>query len=352
MLYINGRFLLQNQTGVNRFAYELCKALLELNVHFVLLCPPGRIMSCYDVSHFKIQICGWGKSHLWEQISLPLYWIGLKGKKLLLNFTGIGPVAIKNKIMTIHDMGLWVTPEWYSKVYVTLYKILTPLSAKTSIKVITVSQFSKKEIERLLKIDSTKIEVVYNAVPSFFMNIKDDIMCPKYNLEKYVLTVSSIDPRKNFERLVNAFSLLDEESVKLYIIGGQNRIFNNEGNTKNTSSIKWLGRVSDEELRMYYRNAQAFIYPSLYEGFGIPAIEAMELDCPIIVSDIPVMHEVCGDAALYIDPYSEEDMAQGIKAILLNEELREELKNKARKQLRFYSWEKSAQKLLSIIRNI
>ena len=352
MIYINGRFLLQTQTGVNRFAYELCKALSKLNVSFALLCPPGRIQPCYDVSDFKIQVCGWGKSHVWEQIALPIYWNTIKGDKLLLNFTGLGPIAVKKKIMTIHDMGLWVTPEWYSKSYVALYKLLTPLSAKTSLKVLTVSNFSKREIVRLLNISPNNIEIVYNAVPSFFNNKVKNENVQDGCSEKYILAVSSIDPRKNFERLVNAFSLLKNEDIKLYIVGGQNRIFNNKQNVDGTDTIKWLGRISDEDLKRYYQNALAFIYPSLYEGFGIPAIEAMALDCPVIASDIPVMHEVCGNAAFYINPYSEKDIAQGIKDVLLNENLREQIQREARKQLMSFSWEKSAKKLLSIIKNL
>lgn len=308
MIYINGRFLLQEQTGVNRFAYELCKALRKSGIVFVLLCPYGDIKNCYDTTEFSIKRCGWGKSHVWEQLFLPFFFFMTQGKNLLVNFTGIGPIAIKSKIMTIHDLGFMINPKWYSVSYIFLYKTLTPLSVATSLKVLTVSEFSKNEIIRLLHVEKDKIAVIYNAVSSSFTQL-DTSHENSAKGEKYILAVSSIDPRKNFETLLKAFSILKDTDMKLYIIGGQNRIYSTsvEELSANISSerIKWLGRVTDTELKQYYKNTSCFVYPSLYEGFGIPPLEAMSIGVPVVVSDIPSIREVCGDAALYANPLDE-----------------------------------------------
>ena len=156
MIYVNGRFLLQNLTGVNRFAYELCRAWAQMGIPFTLCCPPGPIKGCYDVSHFNIVVYGWGKSHVWEQLSLPLWFSRIKGEKVLVCFTGLGPLLVRKKIMTIHDLAFMANPDWYSRPYRTWYRMMTPLCASTSMKILTVSEFSKSEIMRRLSMDDEK----------------------------------------------------------------------------------------------------------------------------------------------------------------------------------------------------
>lgn len=343
MIYVNGRFLLQNQTGVNRFAYEICRAWTAMGIHFTLCCPPGDIKECYDTSDFNIIVCGWGKSHIWEQFFLPYWFARIKGKKLLICFTGLAPILARNKIMTIHDLAFMVNPSWYSKSYLFLYRILTPICAATSLKILTVSESSKKEIMQRLSIKEDKIKVVYNAVASFFYNSENDII--KTN-EKYILAVSSIDPRKNFTRLLKSLAYVENENIKLYVVGGQNTIYSTSVKKLNknilSERVKWLGRVSDKELKQYYINATCFVYPSLYEGFGIPPLEAMACGTPTIVSAIPSIEEVCKDASLYINPYDEKDIADKINILLRNEDLQRSLVGKGYKRYVKFNWRKSA----------
>lgn len=197
--------------------------------------------------------------------------------KILINFSGIGPVIVKNKIMTIHDLAFLHNPSWYSSAYRLIYKNLTPLGAKTSKKIITVSDFSKREIIKFLGIDGDKIEIVPNAVSQIFT--EENPGNETRSQEKYILTVSSVDPRKNFAMLLKAFSMINDSSLKLYIIGGESKIYTTSikylFKSEQNDNIKWLGRVPDSELKQYYNNAACFIYPSLYEGFGIPPLEAM-----------------------------------------------------------------------------
>lgn len=347
MIYINGRFLLQKQTGVNRFAYEICKAMLSLGAEFVILCPYGDIEDCYDVSTFKIIHCGWGTSHLWEQLSLPIVWKRINGHNILLNFTGIGPIAVKQKVITIHDLAFIENPAWYSRKYVMLYKLMTPWSAATSKHILTVSEFSKGEIVRHLNIPAEKITVVHNAVASKFS--VGEACCR--NKANYILAVSSIDPRKNFARLLKAFMKMHETEMKLYVIGGKSNVFasSKDSQFENNDRIVWLGRVTDEELVEYYRNASCFVYPSLYEGFGIPPLEAMACGIPVVVSDIPPHREVCGDAALYVDPLDEVDIATKIQTFINDVSLRDKMINCALGRCSSFSWEESARKILDMV---
>lgn len=353
MIYINGRFLLQKQTGVNRFAYEICLALINQKIEFILLCPNGKINECYDVSKFTVIFCGFGKSHVWEQLSLPLCFWKMKSKNnILVNFTGIGPIIVGKKIMTIHDLAFMVNSSWYSFIYSALYKLLTPLSVSTSKKILTVSEFSKNEIVRLMSVKPNRISVIYNAVSSSFKNI-GNLSSYKETKTKYILAVSSIDPRKNFNRLLKAFSMLNDIDIKLYVIGGQNKIYSTSVeelcNGIPKDRIEWLGYVSDRKLIEYYTNASVFIYPSLYEGFGIPPLEAMSCGVPTIVSDIPPLREVCGDASLYVDPNDESDISQKIRLLLSDVDLQKKLRNGGFERCKSFDWNKSASKLVSVI---
>lgn len=353
MIYVNGRFLLQNQTGVNRFAYELCRSWSKMGIHFTLCCPPGDIKECYDTSSFDIIVCGWGKSHVWEQIYLPYWFACIKGKKILVCFTGLGPLLTHTKIMTIHDLAFMVNPDWYSRSYVFLYKILTPLCALTSLKILTVSETSKQEIIQRLSIKNEKIKVIYNAVSPLFYDSNNSIT-KENSKKKYILAVSSIDPRKNFIRLLASLRYIKDKDVKLYVVGGQNSIYSTSINelSKNFPSerIKWLGRVSDEELKQYYTNALCFVYPSLYEGFGIPPLEAMACSTPTIVSDIAAIKEVCKDASLYVNPYDEKDIADKINQLIEDDNLQKKLISEGHKRYVEFSWQKSATLLLEEIK--
>ncbi|MBO7537735.1 MAG: glycosyltransferase family 4 protein [Prevotella sp.] len=350
MLYINGRFLTQPMTGVERYAYNLCKAMEELHQPFTLICPQAPIQDCYDVSRMQIVHYGRGNSHFWEQCVLPFFFIGKKNY-VVLSFTGLGSILVRNKVMTIHDLSFLENPRWFSRPYYWWYKVMTPLAVRTSKHIITVSEFSKREIMRFYPfLKEQDITVVYNAADeSLFRQLPQDFK----HEERFALAVSSLDPRKNFARLIEAFQ--DIPDCKLYIVGSSHRVFGAEHEDKSMQSVvHYLGRVSDEELVRLYNQAVCFIFPSLYEGFGLPPIEAMSCGCPVLVSDIPVLHEVCGDAATYFDPYNPYDIRKTIKQFL---ETSQGDRNDvtSRRHTRFcppvtFSWEKSAKTLISLLK--
>lgn len=342
MLYINGRFLTQPLTGVNRFAYEITKALHKEGYEFTLICPHQDICDEYNVENFKIQYYGFGKSHIWELFSLPFFFLNKKND-ILVSFSGLGPIFVKNKITTIHDLAHRENPKWYSFPYRTFYRIVEPLVVKSAQKIITVSEFSKGEILKYYKsITQDKIHVIYNACND------DWEFTGKRNLTSdYILCVSSIDPRKNFPILLDAFREIPE--VKLKIVGGKNAVFSND-NLDIPSNAEFLGRVSDEELAELYQNAIAFIYPTLYEGFGLPPIEAAHFGCPTIISNIPVLKEVCGDTAVYFNPQDYRSIIDAVRYILtLTEEQREMLVASSKKNLERFSWRISAQRLIEML---
>jgi glycosyltransferase involved in cell wall biosynthesis len=343
-IYINGRFLSHPMTGIPRFGYEMCLALQALSFPFTVVAPQN-ILPDYAIPFQLIQY-GKGKSHVWEQIDL-FRFVKSRGNPLLLSFSGLGPVFYKNHIATIHDIAFMRHPEWFSTGYNLVYRTMTPLLARNVKKILTVSSFSKDEITDCLKINPSKIEVVYNALSASVCKPVDREGAPE---ERYILAVSSHDPRKNFIRIIRAFQELKIPGLKLYIIGNVSAVFNQENLDNHIDqNIRILGHVSDELLAYYYRHAGLFVYPSLYEGFGIPPLEAMSQGCPALLSDIPPLKEIYGDAAFYCCPEEVHSIAQGIHAILTDGMLRNSLIEKGFKKALQYSWEQSAKKVMKIV---
>ena len=158
-----------------------------------------------------------------------------------------------------------------------------------------------------------------------------------------------MDPRKNFVRLVEAFDKIKDKSVKLYIIGMSFKAFNTPDLQKLIGeNVHLPGYIPDEKLQTMYQNALLSVYPSLYEGFGLPPLESMTYGCPVINSDIPALREVSQDAALYVDPYNVEDITQKIEQLLVDEPLRKELQEKGLLQIKKYSWDKSAKQVYEL----
>ena len=346
MFVVNGRFLTQKPTGVHRYAFEICNQLSEFGVDFYVAVPK-EINPDYKIN-FKTVQCGALSGHLWEQISLPKY-LKQQGNPLLLSFSGCGPLNYSNQIITIHDVSHERHPEWFSKNYCRFYGYMMPRIGKKAHAIITVSEFSKKEIIETLSLPSEKIHVINCSIPSYHTTENDRIR--DNSDEKYILSVSSMDPRKNFIRLVEAFNNIEDKSVKLYIIGMQFKAFNTPDMEKlNSENVILTGYLDDDSLQTMYKNALFSVYPSLYEGFGIPPLESMSYGCPVIVSDIPALREVNGEAAMYTNPLNIADMSLKMDLLIRDTELRNELSKKGREQVAKYSWIKSTRQVLDLVK--
>lgn len=351
MIYVNARFLTQNITGAQRCAIEISRALKRLQPDINFLAP-GNIIHKELSGLFEVKRVGKLSGHFWEQVELPDY-LKKQGKPLLLNLVNTAPLNYKNKAVTIHDLSFLRHPEWFSKSFYLLYSFLIPKIIRNSRYVITVSEFSKREIIELLKIPQDKIKVIYNAVSEEFNDPKiiGDAIGNKHG--DYILAVSSLDPRKNFKNLILAFNSLNIPGLKLVVVGRENkRIFNDKeiGKAANSANVEFTGYISDSQLAGLYRNAKLFVYPSLYEGFGLPPLEAMSCACPVIVSKLASLPEVCKEGAYYIDPFKIESIAEGIKKVLNDQALREDLMRKGRERIKLFSWANSAKKLIEVLK--
>lgn len=320
------------------------------NIKFVA---PKNIIHHELAKELNVEVIGSYTGHLWEQLDLPKY-LKNKGHPLLVNLANTAPLFYKNKIATLHDVAFVRYPESFSRAFRVFYQLATPRTLKSSLKIITVSEFSKGEICSVYKIPEEKVVVIYNAVSDVFSGQE---FSHKHinNAEPYIMAVSSINKQKNFYGLIKAFSMLNTSTHKLYIVGALNKNFSDPGlieKIKADSRIKLLGRVSDQELTSLYKGASAFVYPSFYEGFGIPPLEAQACGCPVIVSNVASLPEVCGDSALYCSPFEVADIARQIERLLADTHLAQALSEKGYKNIARYSWESSATKLCKVIQEL
>ncbi|MBI5408865.1 MAG: glycosyltransferase family 4 protein [Nitrospirae bacterium] len=350
-IYINARFLSQNITGVQRYAVEISRQLKTLHKDISLLAP-NEILHKELSMELGVYALGKRSGHLWEQMELSRYLKKL-GSPLLLNLANTAPAYYRDQIVTIHDLAFLRNPGWFSRAFYYYYRFLIPQIAKNALKIVTVSNFSKKEIVELLKVPEEKVEVIYNAVSERFLAVSEKTIDYKHG--EYILAVSSINPRKNFKNLISAFGRLKLSGVKLVIAGERKNIFADKelnnliGENKN---IIFYGYASDEDLISLYKNAKLFIYPSLYEGFGLSPLEAMACGCPVVVSNTTSLPEVCGDAAYYVDPFTVDSIAEGLNAVLTDEALRQGLIQKGLERVKLFSWEKSAKEHIKVFEEV
>lgn len=344
VVYVNARFLTQAITGVQRYSLEISLALREL-VPAIRFVAPHNIIQHEMAEALGVERIGTRSGHAWEQIDLPLF-LRRQGSPLLLNLANTAPLLYRNKIATLHDIAFERFPENFSWKFRLAYQLATPLTVRNSLKVLTVSEFSKKEICDRYGTAPGKVVVVPNAVsPAFHPRASE-------HAEPYVLAVSSLNRQKNFHGLIDAFSRMERSSHKLYIVGSLNRNFADPEllqKIESDSRIKLLGRVTDEELIALYSNASAFAYPSFYEGFGLPPLEAQACGCPVLVADAASLPEVCGDSALYCSPSDTTDIARQIDLLISDPDLAQSLREKGHSNTTRYSWEKSATRLLQVI---
>lgn len=339
-LIINGRFLSQQITGVQRVAHELVRELDKLveseNIEIVILAPKNIIFENL-YKNIQIKKVGYLKGVLWEQMELPLY--SIKEKGVLLNLGSVAPI-INTGIVDIHDISFRVNPQFFSKKFSWYYRVLIWILVRTSKKIITVSEFSKQEIIKYYKVPKEKIEVIYNSW-EHILRIEEDItILKRFNLEKknFYLGVSSIAPNKNFKYIVELAKLYPEK--RFVIVGKKNlKVFGKLG-IENLENIVWCGYVSDEELKALYMTCKGFIYPSFYEGFGLPPLEAMGCGCEeIYVSKTSCLPEIFEESVIYLNPNKVEK--------ILKDNIRTD-----KKVINKYNWYFSSKRLLKKVENL
>jgi glycosyltransferase involved in cell wall biosynthesis len=263
-------------------------------------------------------------------------------------------VFYENTIVTIHDLSVFMFPKAYSRKFYLTYKYLLPLIIKRSKKVITVSEGAKAKIVEILKVPEKKIDVVHNAASH--LSRQDTSHTSALVSGRYILTVASFNPIKNLDTLMRAFAGIDDKTIKLVIVGARQKAFSNQQFDKNMAGndrIIFTGHIHDQaQLMSLYKNATVFVFPSLYESFGIPTLEAMTCGCPVITSDAGSLREICGDAALYVDPYKTESITGKLNILLNDRQMQQQLIERGYERIKRYNWKESAKKVVNVIESV
>lgn len=361
------------RTGSGVYAFELLRQLKKIriqNLEFRIYLKDEPISELPPANdYWKYAVIGPKK--FWTQITLPLYlWkekIRRKVPDVFFSPTHYAPRFCPiPSVITIFDLSFIRFPEMFLKA--DLYKLQnwTKYSVVQAKKIITISEFSKKEINDNYHISADKIIVAYPGYDQDRFNkriknkeLKIRNIKKKYKISSpYILFVGTIQPRKNISRLIDAFRLLNNEypELKLVICGmvneGRGGWMNAEILNLTKNNITITGYVENEDLPYLMAEARVFVLPSLYEGFGIPAVEAMACGTPTVVSNISSLSEIVGNAAFLIDPYDIDSIVRGIKEACYNKLKQEEMIQKGLLQARKYNWENSAKLILNTLLNL
>jgi len=338
-VFINTRVLSSTLSGVQRYTLEL---LNRLQSELQPIAPKKPLHG----------IAG----HIWEQFVLPTR---LRGN-LLFSPSNTGPLIEERQVVTIHDITPLEHPEWLNPRFAKWYQFLIPRLVHKARQIIAVSNFTKSRICEVTSAQPDKVVVIYNGVDERFRpksseeiaRTKDAFGISNF---RYILTVATIEPRKNLQRLLEAWDVWHvnlPQDIWLVIAGakGKDLVFRDAVFNRLPPKVCMIGHVSDEHLPALYSGALAFIYVSLYEGFGLPPLEAMACGTPVLTSNVTSLPEVVGDAAFTVNPYDIDAIAEGIKRLVEDDNLRKELSQKGLARAKLFSWERTAEVTWSVLK--
>lgn len=351
---INGRFLGQRVTGVQRYARETLLALDELlaggagaGLRWTVLVPRGTPVP--DFRHLVVESLGRLQGHVWEQLELA--WRARAG--LLFSFGFTGPWLTRRQIITVHDAAVVRWPQTFHRVFRHGYRQLVRRITAQAPRTMTVSQFSAAEAVECFGTPPERLRVTSEGWQHLQRIDADDGLLDRHGLrgQPFALAVSSPVPNKNFGAIAAAIAQLGDAAPRCVVAGAADpAVF--RGGPAASAAMHHVGYVSDAELKSLYRHATCFIFPSFYEGFGIPPLEAMACGCPVIASTAPALREVCGDAALYFDPTRPEELAARLRTVFADAPLRHRLRAAGVQRVGHYSWSAAAALNLAAIREV
>lgn len=350
-IYLNGRFIGWKVTGVGRAARELTPRLLALlandeRFRGEILAPGNRPATALAaIQRRPDQSLAGGV--LWEQVLLPLR----SRNGYLVSFSNTAPLALRRQLVVVHDASVFAMPDNYSFAFRTWYQVALKVLLRRAGTVVTDSAFSRDELSRHCGVPAERISVIHCGCDHLDGVPADPAILDRAGLARdgYVLAVGTPSRAKNLGVLLEAMARMKRDGLKLALVGEMERRVFSANRIDLPPWVSVLGAVSDGELKALYERALCFAFPSRYEGFGLPPLEAMRCGCPTVVSTAASLPEVCGDAALYADPDDAEALARHIRAYLDSAGLRQDYRARGLAQAGRFSWDSSARKFLALI---
>lgn len=335
---VNTRILTGHLTGVQRYLISILENLPER------ICQVGPAIPMHGI-----------RGHAWEQFVLP----ARAKHKLLWSPSNTGPLGVTRQVLTVHDLAVIDHPEFFNRRYAAWYRFLLPRLVHRVRRIIAVSQFTKQRLIEVFGVPEKRITVIWNGI--------DERFCPRPEeqisaaIEKlcipshrYLVALGSLEPRKNLKRLLQAWSTIVSglpNDVWLVLAGAQGKTIVFDGLPLHPlpQRVHLTGHVSDELLPALYAGAIAAPYVSLYEGFGLPALEAMACGTPVLTSNCTALPEVVGDAALMVDPYDLETISEELNRIIKNYTVREGLRQRGIERANQFRWKRTAERTWDLL---
>jgi glycosyltransferase involved in cell wall biosynthesis len=350
--------------GIGTFIRNLLRQLARLDsqTEFVILCrPEDRDALAVIGENFRPVAETSGNYSISEQLMIP--W-ALKREGVTLFHAPhyvLPPLVQCRSVVTIHDCIHLMFPQYLPNRWSLAYaRTSITLAARRSTRVLTVSESSKRDILRYVDIPPGKIDVIYNAYDERFRDEPNEEAVARVRerfqlQDQFVLYAGNVKPHKNLERLIEAFHLVRSrglDHLKLVLIGDEISKYTALRRAVHRHQlhkyVRFLGFLPLDTLAVLYRLAGVFVFPSLYEGFGLPPLEAMASGTPVVTSNVSSLPEVAGDAAVLVDPYSASAIADGIYRVLTDDSLRLDLKRRGLERATQFSWESSVRRVREI----
>jgi glycosyltransferase involved in cell wall biosynthesis len=354
--------------GIGTYIRNLLRHLarLDRDSEFVLLCRPEDAPALASLGpNFRPIVERAPNYSIAEQLRVPVV---LQRERVTLFHAPhyvLPPLVRCRSVVTIHDCIHLMFPQYLpNRIALAYARTSIRLAARRATRVLTVSESSKRDILRFVDTEPEKIDVIYNAYDERFgvEPREEDVVRVRERFQlhdEFVLYVGNVKPHKNLERLIEAFDRVRKrglDHLKLVIIGDEISKYTSLRRAVHKHQlhkyVRFLGYVPEETLAVMYRLAGVFVFPSLYEGFGLPPLEAMASGTPVVTSNVSSLPEVAGDAALLVDPYDPESIAGGIERVLTDEQLRRDLRRKGVARAKQFSWEQSVGRVREIYEQV
>lgn len=333
---VNARVLAHELTGVQRYTGEILRHLPQLDV-----IAPAQWVSG-------------PRGHAWEQMALP----AKLGRRLLWSPSNTGPLAVRRQVVTCHDISPFDDQTSVGRNFASWYRFLLPRLYPRVRAIIAISEFTRERIVTALRVDPGCVHVVPNGVGEAFRPQSPET-CASVRAEfglpdRFVLSLGSLQPRKNLGRLLEAWAALPAAVRAGHVLAvaggaGAKQVFRSYALTDPPPDVRFLGRVPDAWLPALIAAATAFVYPSYYEGFGLPPLEAMACGTPVITADRTSLPEVVGDAGMMVDPFDVSAIAAAMEKLLEDQSLADALAHRGLQRAGTFTWESTARRTLEVL---
>ena len=327
---VNGRFLTRRVSGVERYGRE---TLRWIGNRCRVEKPKGALNGM--------------AGHAWEQFILP---VRTRSNSVLWSPANSGPLFVRDQVLTIHDLSPLEHPEWFQPNYAAWYCLLLPMLVRRVQRIITLSEYISKKVVMRFSLPADKVVTIPAGVDTSKFHLQD----VSSGMERYILFVGTLEPRKNILGLLSAWDKVKGQhpDVTLVIAGTSGRVFRESFYPNSTDRVRWLGYVSETALPALYAGADLFVLPSLDEGFGLPALEAMACGTPVVVSDGGALPEIVGDAGMIFNLSNPFGLSDAINKCLSNSNLRTSLKEMGLTRAKLYSWQSTAESVWNRLHEI